>query len=306
MRRTFALRRCFPCVKLRSFRQEVASPAVGPAAILPVASVGEARILSRCARSSIPFRPEHCLEEAEVAMTDLEAFVNQDGRDAAIRDVRRQIDKAGVEYMYFQFVSVTGRIMGKGVPSAHWERIAANGFQLVYGSTANLFTDRKGNYIGYGPEARELVGIPEPDTFCVLPWDTRTARVFCTLFRGREEEVDGGAFLIGDPLDVIRDIIRTLITPTLLVDPSGVEQQPQHLVAEQPRRRARIGVRDRRPRPVFRPSAARRDRVDVRVRVDRAAEGLRNHDHAGPDAGIAGCFSHQRANRFPCSAGQVA
>ena len=51
----------------------------------------------------------------------------------------------------------------------------------------------RANYIGYGPEARELVGIPDPDTFCVLPWDPKTARVFCTLFRGREEEVDGGA-----------------------------------------------------------------------------------------------------------------
>ena len=133
-----------------------------------------------------------------MATSDLETFVNQAGRDAAVRDVRRQIDEAGVEYMYFQFVSVTGRIMGKGVPSAHWERIAEKGFQLVYGSTANLFTDRKGNYIGYGPEARELVGIPEPETFCVLPWDRKTARVFCTLFRGREEEVDGGAFLTSD------------------------------------------------------------------------------------------------------------
>ena len=40
--------------------------------------------------------------------------------------------------------------------------------------------------------------MPEPDTFCVLPWDGKTARVFCTLFRGREEEEDGGAFLTSD------------------------------------------------------------------------------------------------------------
>ena len=112
--------------------------------------------------------------------------------------MNRQIDETGVEYMYYQFVSVTGRIMGKGVPAAHWERMAHNGFQLVYGATANLFTDRNGNYIGYGPEARELVGMPEPETFCVLPWDPKTARVFCTLFRGREEEVDGGAYLTSD------------------------------------------------------------------------------------------------------------
>ena len=79
--------------------------------------------------------------------------------------------------MYYQFVSVTGRIMGKGIPAAHWENIVNKGFQLVYGSTANLFVDRQGNYIGYGPEARELVGIPEPETFCVFPGQQARARV---------------------------------------------------------------------------------------------------------------------------------
>ena len=59
--------------------------------------------------------------------------------------------------------------MGKGVPAKHWEKIAEDGFQLVYGATANLFTDRHGNYIGYGPEAAELVGVPEPETFQTLP-----------------------------------------------------------------------------------------------------------------------------------------
>ncbi len=138
------------------------------------------------------------LERNTMARSDLERFVDARGRSAAIREVRKQIDEAGVEYMYYQFVSVTGRIMGKGVPAAQWERMAENGFQLVYGATANLFTDRNGAYIGYGPEARELVGIPEPETFNVLPWDSKTARVFCTLFRGREEEVDGGSYLTSD------------------------------------------------------------------------------------------------------------
>ncbi|HLN06744.1 MAG TPA: glutamine synthetase family protein [Acidimicrobiales bacterium] len=131
-------------------------------------------------------------------MTDLERFVAQEGREELIADVRRRIDAEGVTYIYYQFVSVTGRIMGIGVPAPHWETIARRGFQLVYGSTANLFVDRRGDYIGYGPEARELIGMPDVDTFCPLPWDPRVARVFCTLFRGREEEVDGGAFLTSD------------------------------------------------------------------------------------------------------------
>ncbi|WP_063740037.1 glutamine synthetase family protein [Amycolatopsis jejuensis] len=130
--------------------------------------------------------------------TDLEDFTGTPGRGGEIARVRKLIDEHDVRYLYFQFVSVTGRVLGKGAPSACWEKFAETGFQLVYGATANLFTDRHGEYIGYGPEARELVGIPEPETFRVLPWDPRTARVFCTLFRGREEEEAPGAFLSSD------------------------------------------------------------------------------------------------------------
>lgn len=43
--------------------------------------------------------------------------------------------------------------------------------------------------------AWELAGVPESGTFRVLPWDPRAARAFSTLFRGREEEEDPGAFL---------------------------------------------------------------------------------------------------------------
>jgi glutamine synthetase len=133
-----------------------------------------------------------------VATTDLEAFVSAEGRDDAVRQVRERIDREGITYIYFQFPSVTGRIMGKGVPAKHWESIAAKGFQLVYGATANLFVDRHGDYIGYGPEAAELVGIPEPETFMPLPWDEKVARVWCQCFRNREEREDPGAWLTSD------------------------------------------------------------------------------------------------------------
>ena len=130
--------------------------------------------------------------------TDLDRFVAAAGRKKQITDVRKRIDAEGITYIYYQFISVTGRIMGKGVPAKHWESMAAKGFQLVYGSTANLFVDRHGDYIGYGPEAAELVGIPEPETFEVLPWDSKVARVWCTLFRNREEQEDPASFLTAD------------------------------------------------------------------------------------------------------------
>jgi glutamine synthetase len=131
-------------------------------------------------------------------MTDLEAHVNAPGRADLVRQVREKINELNIRYIYFQFVSVTGRIVGKGIPADHWERIAERGFQLVYGSTANLFLDRHGQYIGYGPEASELVGIADPETFCQLPWDKRIARVFCTCFRNREERENPGGHLTSD------------------------------------------------------------------------------------------------------------
>ena len=118
-------------------------------------------------------------------MTDLENHLETPGRSDQIKEVRKMIDAQGIEYIYYQFASVTGRIMGKGAPAKHWESMAQKGFQLVYGATANLFVDRHGEYIGYGPESRELVGLPDAETFSQLPWDPKVARVFCTLFRGR-------------------------------------------------------------------------------------------------------------------------
>ena len=72
--------------------------------------------------------------------------------------------------------------MGKGVVASFFPQVAERGYQLVYGATANLFTDRAGNYIGFGPEESELAAVADLDTFKVLPWDPRVARVFCDCY----------------------------------------------------------------------------------------------------------------------------
>ena len=129
---------------------------------------------------------------------DIEDFVEAEGRAEKVKAVRERIDALGIEYLYLQFVSVTGKIMGKGIPADHWESVAEKGFQLVYGATMNLFLNRHGEYMGYGPEAAELVGIPEPESFMQLPWEPAVARLWCTLFRNREEKQDPGAYLTSD------------------------------------------------------------------------------------------------------------
>src|ERR1700749_4240499 len=110
-------------------------------------------------------------------MTDLEGQVNARGRGDLVKQFVYKQKEDGIQYIYCQFVSVTGRIVGKGIPADHWEGVAERGFQLVYGSTANLYVDRHKNYIGYGAEASELVGIPDAETFCQTPRDKRAGGV---------------------------------------------------------------------------------------------------------------------------------
>lgn len=132
------------------------------------------------------------------AMTDLMAHVADPERTERIEAVRRKIDALKIDYVYVQFVSVTGRVLGKGIPSDHWESVAKRGVQTVYSAMANVAADRRGDFIGYGSQDSELVALPDPETFCQLPWNKRAARVFCTLFRNREEAHAPGSYLTSD------------------------------------------------------------------------------------------------------------
>ena len=76
--------------------------------------------------------------------------------------------------------------MGKGVVSSFFPQVAERGYQLVYGATANLFTDRYGNYIGFGPEESELAAVADLDTFAVLPWDRARRARLLRLLRHRD------------------------------------------------------------------------------------------------------------------------
>ena len=49
-------------------------------------------------------------------MTDLEACVEAPGRAELVKQVREKINELGITYIYYQFISVTGRIVGKGIP----------------------------------------------------------------------------------------------------------------------------------------------------------------------------------------------
>src|SRR3954467_6503811 len=135
------------------------------------------------------------------APATLEEARNQPGRRERIEQLTQRIEAEGVKYVFFQQVSITGRVMGKGVVSSFFSQVAERGYQLVYGATANLFTDRYGNYIGFGPEESELAAVADLDTFEVLPWDPRVARVFCDCY-----DTETGELLDADPRQNLKRI----------------------------------------------------------------------------------------------------
>ena len=131
------------------------------------------------------------------------------GRPERIAELARRIESEGIKYVFFQQVSVTGRVMGKGVVASFFPQVAERGYQLVYGATANLFTDRAGNYIGFGPEESELAAVADLDTFAVLPWDPRVARVFCDCY-----DTETGELLDADPRQNLKRVAHEFETET--------------------------------------------------------------------------------------------
>ena len=147
---------------------------------------------------------ETVLETPRVEMppATLEEARSQKGRAEKIQEIAKRIEDEGIKYVFFQQVSITGRVMGKGVVASFFPQVAEKGYQLVYGATANLFTDLQGNYIGFGPEESELAAIADLDTFEVLPWDESVARVFCDCY-----DTETGELLDADPRQNLKRVV---------------------------------------------------------------------------------------------------
>jgi glutamine synthetase len=124
-------------------------------------------------------------------------------RRERIQEIRKRINEQGIKYIFFQQVSVSGHVNGKGVSASMWEKVAEDGYQLVYGATADLFVDREDRYIGFGPEESELAAIADLDTFAQLPWDSRVARVFCDCY-----DTENGKLLEADPRQSLKRIVN--------------------------------------------------------------------------------------------------
>lgn len=115
-------------------------------------------------------------------ITPLDQHREANASSELLPQILSTISGRGVEFVYLQAVTITGRVVGKVVPARHFARLAVKGIQQHRTAVANLQATREGVLLGGGVHAAEYTALPDLDTFAVLPWDTTVARVFCRLY----------------------------------------------------------------------------------------------------------------------------
>lgn len=128
-------------------------------------------------------------------MTDPSVVSAEEHQDRIAGDAEAvaRVRESGVEQIYYQFVTLSGRVMAKVVPARHVTRNLERGVQFHGSAITDLVSDRHGNLIASGPDAEEFLALPDPDTFRVLPWAPSVGRFTCNLYRRRDAAVDPGA-----------------------------------------------------------------------------------------------------------------
>ena len=144
---------------------------------------------------------------------------------AAMDDVTARVQESGVEFIYYQTVSLTGRIVGKVVPARHLRRNLERGVNLHRTAMSDLQVDRFGNLLGGGTEAKEFTAVPDADTFAVLPWDTTVGRFFCSVYEPGHFPEIGGSPLATDARSNLRRVHDAFTEATGLRLRSGCEPE---------------------------------------------------------------------------------
>lgn len=135
------------------------------------------------------------------------------------------IEEYGVEFVYFQAVTITARVVGKVIPADQFARLATRGVMQHRTAVANLQTTREGVLLGGGVGAAEYCAVPDLDTFSVLPWDHKTARVFCSLYEPDHVLTDPGAPMATDTRGLMKRLHADFTARTGLELRTGTEPE---------------------------------------------------------------------------------
>jgi glutamine synthetase len=158
-------------------------------------------------------------------MTALDRHREENARAGALDAIKEAITENGVEYVYYQAVTITGRVVGKVVPVGHLDRIVVCGVQQHRSAVSNLQSDRSGQLLGGGTEAAEYTAVPDLDTFAVLPWDRSIGRFFCRLYEPDHRARDAGAPLATDTRGLLKRLGADFTARTGLELRTGTEPE---------------------------------------------------------------------------------
>lgn len=139
--------------------------------------------------------------------------------------LEERIKEAGVEFLYYQFVSINGLVLSKVVPAKHLRRSLEKGVQFHGSAVSDLTTNLQGNLMGGGAEAEEFTALPDPETFVPLPWDTSVGRFLCRLYRRDDRAEEGGSPLPTDVRGVLQRAHRDFEARTGFELRSGCEPE---------------------------------------------------------------------------------
>lgn len=160
-----------------------------------------------------------------MTITPLDRHRHENTTDSRISEIDTVIRERGVQYVYYQLVTLSGRTVAKVVPAEHLLRNLEKGVQFHRTAMTDLHTDRTGRLLGGGVEAAELTAIPDLDTFAVLPWDTSVARFLCTAYEPDHIAEVGGDYLALDTRATLRRTHAEFTEETGLILKSGCEPE---------------------------------------------------------------------------------
>ncbi len=87
-------------------------------------------------------------------------------------DVRQIVATRGIEFLFAQFVDMHGKPSAKLVPAHHLDDLLTEGAGFAGFAAGD---------IGQGPDDPDLVAIPDPSSFTILPWQPNVARMACDI-----------------------------------------------------------------------------------------------------------------------------
>lgn len=91
----------------------------------------------------------------------------------SLEDVKAEIDRLGIEFLFAQFVDMWGKPSGKLVPASHVDDLFRDGAG---------FAGFAAGEIGQGPHSPDLAAMPDPASFTPVPWQPNLARLACDMY----------------------------------------------------------------------------------------------------------------------------